>query len=140
LFWLQRQGEERILPLRSTSIRTSKKASTKVISKVKFLICPELNASLMLKTADPRRKDFVKGSTMHPLLKKEDQVRRQVYALPGHITPDQNSWLVDSGVSKQMTGYKNILPDFQKKTCSVQIQLGDISCHDSKGSVPLLFS
>ena len=31
----------------------------------------------MLKTADPRRKAFVKGSTMHPLLKKEDQNSRR---------------------------------------------------------------
>jgi hypothetical protein len=34
-----------------------------------------------------------------------------------------------------MTDYKNILSDFQKKTCSVQIQLGDKSCHDTKGNL-----
>jgi len=56
-----------------------------------------------------------------------------VFALFGHLTTDRNSWLVDSGASKHMKGYKNILSDFRKKTCSVQVQLGDNSCHEIKG-------
>ena len=32
-----------------------------------------------------------------------------------------------------MTGFKNILSNFRKKTCAVQLQLGDNSCHDIKG-------
>ena len=87
---------------------------------------------------------------MHPPLRKEDQVRRQVNLLrdrktkentswcllflnSGYLTTDQNSWLVDSGASKHMTGFKNILSDFRKKTCAVQVQRGDNSCHDIKG-------
>jgi hypothetical protein len=56
-----------------------------------------------------------------------------VSALSGHLTTDRNSWLVDSGASKHMTGYKNILSDFRKRSCSVQVQLGDNSCHEIKG-------
>ena len=32
-----------------------------------------------------------------------------------------------------MTGFKNIISDFRKKTCAMQVQLGDNSCHDIKG-------
>ena len=34
-----------------------------------------------------------------------------------------NTWLVDSGASKHMTGYKNILSNFRKRTFSNQVEL-----------------
>jgi len=67
---------------------------------------------------------------------KRQENKREYYlvsALSGHLTTDRNSWLVDSGASKHMTGYKNILSVFRKKTSAVQVQLGDNSCHDIKG-------
>jgi hypothetical protein len=39
------------------------------------------------------------------------------------------------GFFKTYEWLQNILSDFQKKTCSVQIQLGDKSCHDTKGNL-----
>jgi hypothetical protein len=67
---------------------------------------------------------------------KKQENRKEYYlvsTLSGHLTTNRNSWLIDSGASKHMTGYKNILSDFRKKTCSVQAQLGDNSCHEIKG-------
>ena len=37
----------------------------------------------------------------------------------------QDTWLVDSGASTHMTGYKEVLLDFRKKSCSTQVELGD---------------
>jgi hypothetical protein len=61
--------------------------------------------------------------------KRQENIKEYylVYALPGHITPDRDTWLIDSGVFKTYDWLQNILSDFQKKTCSVQIQHGDKS-------------
>ena len=37
----------------------------------------------------------------------------------------QDTWLVGSGASTHMTGYKEVLSDFRKKSCSAQVELGD---------------
>ena len=37
----------------------------------------------------------------------------------------QDIWLVDSGASTHMTGYKEVLLDFRKKSYSAQVELGD---------------
>jgi len=78
--WKKKQGKERNLPL----ISTYRKSSTNVTLKVKVLICPTLSAlvvtkwDVMLKITDLRIKASIKESIIHPLLQKEDHVRRQV--------------------------------------------------------------
>ena len=37
----------------------------------------------------------------------------------------QDTWLVDSGASTHMTGYREVLSNFRKKSCSTQVELGD---------------
>ena len=37
----------------------------------------------------------------------------------------QDIWLVDSGASTHMIGYREVLSDFKKKFCSAQVELGD---------------
>jgi hypothetical protein len=41
--------------------------------------------------------------------------------------------LVDSGASKHMTGYKEILSDFEKKYFANQVELGDDKCYNIEG-------
>ena len=48
-----------------------------------------------------------------------------VSALTGSVNTRQDTWLVDSGASTHMTGYKEVLSDFRKKSCSAQVELGD---------------
>jgi hypothetical protein len=116
------------------------------MSRIKCFTCNKMGH--YAKDCRSKKKGFCKGKHHASTVEEggsgkkasespERQENRKEYylvsALPGHITPDRNSWLVDSGVSKHMTGYKNILSDFWKETCSVQVQLGDKSCHDIKG-------
>ena len=49
---------------------------------------------------------------------KEDEPRREYYlisALSRSITNSANSWLVDSGASRHMTGFREALTRYRKK-------------------------
>jgi len=57
----------------------------------------------------------------------EKEKRKEYYlitALSGSLTTSQDTWFVDSGKSKHMTGYKDILFDFKKRAFSDQVELG----------------
>jgi hypothetical protein len=43
------------------------------------------------------------------------------------------NWLVDSGASKHMTGYKEILSYFETKPFAEQVELGDEKCYNIEG-------
>jgi hypothetical protein len=43
------------------------------------------------------------------------------------------TWLVDSGASKHMTGYKEILSDFETKSFAEHVELGDDKCYKIEG-------
>jgi hypothetical protein len=52
-----------------------------------------------------------------------------VYALSISIFTGPKTWLVDSGASKNMTGYKEILSDFKTKYFAEHVELGDDKCY-----------
>ena len=68
------------------------------------------------KEEDPR------GSPLRQEKRKEYYL---VSTLIGFVITSQNTWLVDSGASIYMTGYKEVLSDFRKESCSAQVELGD---------------
>jgi hypothetical protein len=41
------------------------------------------------------------------------------------VTPREDTWLVDSGASKHMTGQKDILSSLTEKDFSQKVSLGD---------------
>jgi hypothetical protein len=43
------------------------------------------------------------------------------------------TWLVDSGASKNITGYEEILSDFKTKYFVEQVELGDDKCYKIEG-------
>jgi hypothetical protein len=43
------------------------------------------------------------------------------------------TWLADSGASKHMTGYKEILLDFETKSFADYVELGDEKCYNIEG-------
>ena len=55
-----------------------------------------------------------------------------VSALSGTLTTSQETWLVDSGASRHMTGYKSTLT-FRKKPFTVQVELGNDASYEIKG-------
>jgi hypothetical protein len=56
-----------------------------------------------------------------------------VYALSSSVFTQPKTWLVDSGASKHMTGYKEILSNFKTKYFAEQVELGDDKCYKIEG-------
>ena len=66
---------------------------------------------------------------------KEDEPRREYYlifALSGSITNSANSWLVDSGASRHMTGFCEALTSYRNKF-TTQVELGDDTTYKIEG-------
>jgi hypothetical protein len=56
-----------------------------------------------------------------------------VSALSNSVFTGLKTWLVDSGASKHMTGYKEILSNFKTKYFAEQVELGDDKCYKIEG-------
>jgi hypothetical protein len=56
-----------------------------------------------------------------------------VSALSSLVFTWPKTWLVDSGASKHMTGYKEILLDFETKSFVEKVELGDDKCYKIEG-------
>jgi len=56
-----------------------------------------------------------------------------ISTLIGAITHENDIWLVDSGTSKHMTGYKSSITRLIEKDSSLHVELGDNSKHAVKG-------
>jgi hypothetical protein len=56
-----------------------------------------------------------------------------VSALSSTVSTWPRTWLVDSGASKHMTGYKEILSKFKTKSFAEQVELGDDKCYKIEG-------
>jgi hypothetical protein len=65
--------------------------------------------------------------------KSKDEEFVFVLALTGTITQGSDTWLIDSGASKHMIGFKNSLSNLTEKDSSLQVVLGDDSKHAIKG-------
>ena len=48
-----------------------------------------------------------------------------ISAIIGTVTHGNDTWLVDSGASKHMTGYKDYLTDLVEKESHQKVKLGD---------------
>ena len=48
-----------------------------------------------------------------------------ISALSGSVSPGEDTWLIDSGASKHMTGKKNTLSCISEKNFSQKVTLGD---------------
>ena len=78
---------------------------------------------------EPKKKKSAKSS-------KEEESRREYYlisSLSGSITNNANSWLVDSGASRHMTGFREALTSYRKKKFANQVELGDDTTHKIEG-------
>jgi hypothetical protein len=79
------------------------------------------------------------ADTKDPTSKKEKESKDEEYifvsALIGTITQgsDTDIWLVDSGASKHITGFRSSLTNLIEKNSSLQVELGDDSRHAVKG-------
>jgi hypothetical protein len=56
-----------------------------------------------------------------------------VSTLSSSVFTGPKNWLVDSGASKHMKGYKEILSDFKTKSFVEQVELGDEKFYKIEG-------
>ena len=56
-----------------------------------------------------------------------------ILALIGMVTHDNDTWLVDSGASKHMAGYKNYLSTLIERESHQKVKLGDDYQYPIKG-------
>jgi hypothetical protein len=66
----------------------------------------------------------------------EKENRKEYYLvsdLSSLVSMGPKTWLVDSGASKHMTGYKEILSDFKTKPFAEQVELGDEKSYKIEG-------
>jgi hypothetical protein len=56
-----------------------------------------------------------------------------VSSLSSLVSTRHKNWLVDSGASEHMTGYKDILSYFETKPFVEQVELGDEKCYKIEG-------
>ena len=87
--------------------------------------------------ASPKKKNNNKRHHAH-LAKDEDEERPRkktrgedvdeyvlFYAFSGSVTPGEDTWLIDSGASKHMTGEKTTLPRLEEKNSPQKVSLGN---------------
>jgi hypothetical protein len=78
--------------------------------------------------------DESKRNQKSPSNEKEN--RKEYYlvsALSTSVFTGPKTWLVDSGASKHMIGYKEILSDFKTKSFVEQVEFGDDKCYKIEG-------
>ena len=56
-----------------------------------------------------------------------------VSALSGSITDVEHIWLIDSGASKDMTGFKDSISNVQRKRFRTKVELGDNGTYAIEG-------
>jgi hypothetical protein len=67
---------------------------------------------------------------------KEKEPHKEYYlisALSNTITKSEEIWLIDSGASRHMTGFKQNLANYQDKKFKANVELGDDGTYDIKG-------
>lgn len=70
------------------------------------------------------------------LVKVVESIRKDFYfisSLSSSITNNNEIWLVDSGASRHITGYRSSLTDLTKKDYSIHVDLGNVSKYAVKG-------
>jgi hypothetical protein len=67
------------------------------------------------------------------LIKEEIEDYVLFSALFGSVTPGEDTWLIDSGASKHMTGQKDIISNLIEKDFHQKVSLGDDYQHPIKG-------
>jgi hypothetical protein len=67
------------------------------------------------------------------MIREQIKDRVLISALSGSVTPREDTWLIDSGASKHMTGQRNIFSCISEKKFSQKVTLGDDYQYPIKG-------
>jgi hypothetical protein len=114
--------------------KTRRPHHKKDASKVRFYTCKKLgHYAFQCPHGKGKRKHHAHAAdTEEPTSQKnakesKDEEYVFVSALTGTITQGSDIWLMDSGASKHMTGFRSSLTKLTEKSSSLQVELGDDS-------------
>lgn len=91
----------------------------------------ERESSMLLLLLKKKKRDLPEGSPGGLLMIKKDYYL--VSALTGSLKNSAQSWLVDSGASRHMTGNKDFLENFKELKVTSQVELGDDANYEIRG-------
>ena len=101
-----------------------------------------INSPLKAKQLKKRNKRFWSHVAEENVQEDEERTKEEedsyeeyvlISALTGSVSPGNDTWLVDSGSSKHMTGYKDSLSCLVQKDPPHKVILGDDSQYPIKG-------
>ena len=78
-----------------------------------------------VETDDKPQRKKTKESDLDQVAKEIGKEYYLISALSGSISCSSETWLVDSGASRHMIGYRSALTDLTEKKSSVHVELGD---------------
>jgi hypothetical protein len=120
--------------------KTRRPHHKKDVSKIRCYTCKKLgHYAFQCPHGKGKRKHHAHATdTEEPTSQKKAKESKDeeyvfVSTLTGTITQGSDIWLVDSGASKHMTGFKSSLMKLIEKSSSLQVELGDDSRHAVKG-------
>jgi hypothetical protein len=87
---------------------------------------------LPLKRLNPKR-SLKEDKLGLPPKSKNNKEYYLISALSGTITKLEEIWLIDSGASRHMTGFKQNLANYHDKKFKAKVELGDDGTYDIKG-------
>jgi hypothetical protein len=93
----------------------------------------KFHASVVVEEAGPPREPQRRRTRAAT---KEQEQHHEYYlisVLYGTVTKSEEVWLMDSGVSKHMTSFKQNLANYRDKKFNVKVELGDDGTYDIKG-------
>ena len=84
--------------------------------------------------AEGEEEDSRKKSKGSPSSQERRKDYHLVSTLSGSIINIKNTWLINSGASRHMTRYKDVLSNFKKKNFTALVELGDEASYAIKGT------
>jgi hypothetical protein len=84
--------------------------------------------------ASTTKDDESKRNQKSPSNEKENRKEYYLFSsLSSSVSTGPKTWLIDIGASKRMTGYKEILSDFETKYFVEKVELRDEKCYNIEG-------
>jgi hypothetical protein len=100
-------------------------------------VCEE-SENMMNKTMMEDKLDgSSKYSSWKPRLQRDEDIKEEAFlfisTLSGMVPTDNDTWLIDSGASRHMTGFRDHLTDLVEKETNLHVVLGDNARYNVKG-------
>jgi hypothetical protein len=106
-------------------------------------VCKEYENMMNITMMEDKLDGSRKLSSSKPRLQKKEDIKEEAFlfisTLSGVVPTDNDIWLIDSGASRHMTGYRDHLTDIVEKETNLHVVLGENARYNVKGVVTSTF-